>query len=291
MSLTDWEQQECSEDIPVYPINFELDHPFLTLHLRGDQHIGVRGIDVKAMKEVYIREQEQHKGHILVLDTGDIIENALKGSVGHNYDIAVPDPADQIKIALQLQEECDEHLYGKTVYASMMNVTRAKSKHARRVGMLGNHEYRSRRTSGVWLNDTLFAGKGVLNGHIQCILKVMLTNKKLKLKKEYRIWVAHRLNNSSAGVSQGTLLKNFDGKKADIDADIYVCGHYHKRFLDSSIRYDQNGKKKKILFACNPSPVGQIEYAEWSMYRPIESAYYTNIYLPLDPTLNPWGKI
>lgn len=290
MSLNDWEQGECSEDIPVYSINFDIDHPFLVLHVRGDQHIGVRGIDINAMTEVYCREQEQHRGHMLVIDTGDIVENALKGSVGHNYDIAIPDPADQVKTALKFQDEVDAHLYGKT-YKTMPAVTRVRTKHARRIGVIGNHEYRSRRTSGVWLNDTLFAGKGVLNGHIQCILKITLTNNKLKLHKEYRVWCAHRLNNSSAGVSHSTLLKNFEAKKGDIDADIYVCGHYHKRFLDSSIRYDINGKKKKILYVCNPSPVGQLEYAEWSMYRPIESAYYTNIYLPLDPNLNPWGKI
>jgi len=284
-----FEQEEAPINIPVFPIEIEIDRPALTLHVRGDQHIGLKGINIEEMKLAYKREQDQHRGNILVIDTGDLIENALKSSIGHNYDIGIPDPAEQLILAKELIEDCDSHLYGPS-YASISPITKRNTKHCRHIGFVGNHEYRSRKTAGIWLNKELYSGKGVLDGHIQAILKVTLINKKLKLRRTYRIHCAHRLTNTSASISSVTLFRGFQKKKSDIEADIFVCGHYHKRFIETDIKYDQEGQHKKLLFVCNPSPVGQVEYASWSLYSPIESAYYTNAYLPIEPNLRPWGK-
>lgn len=286
-----WEQDEAPLNIPVYNIRQIITHPFLTLHVRGDQHLGVAGIDVEEMVEVLKREQDQHRGHIFVVDTGDYIENSLKGSIGHNYDVSIPDPDKQLALALHTQETLDKHLYGESEYKAMKPVTRRSYKHARRVGLLGNHEYRSRRTSGIWLNKQLFAGKGVLDGGIHCIINLELVNKKLKLKRVYRVYMAHRLTSSSESISYATILKNFAKKKGDVDADIYVVGHYHKRFIQSDVKYDANGRKKRVMYVVNPSPVGQSEYAIWNLYSPVQSAYYANLYLPIDPTMQPWAKV
>jgi len=286
--MRDWEQNEVGVNIPTYSIDMETNESFVTLHVRGDQHIGVRGIDIEQMTEVYLREQEQHRGHMIVLDTGDGIENALKSSIGHNYDVDIADPAEQITLFKQMVDICDRDLYGPT-YNTMKKITRKNTKHCRHVGVIGNHEYRTRKSSGIWLNNDMYSGTGILDAGIRAILKINITNKKLKMKRTYRVHLSHRLTNSG-GVSVPTLYKNFQKLKSDIDCDVYVCGHYHMRYVESDIKYTPEGDKKKVMFVCNPSPVGQIEYAAWSMYSPIESAYYSNVYLPLEPNLNCWSK-
>ena len=286
-----WEQTEIPQNIPVFNVEIPITRSFLTLQVRGDQHIGVKGIDIEDMKTVLKREQDQHRGHLFVIDTGDWIENPLKRSIGHNYDIEIPDPDDQIRVALEIQEDLDRHLYGESTYNKMKSCSKTSHKHARRAGFLGNHEYRSRKESGMWLNKVLYAGKGVLDAGIHGLIKIKLVNKKLRLQRTYTVYAAHRFTNSSETISASTILRNFQKKKADVQADVYVYGHIHRRFTMPDVRFDKDGKKHKVLYVVNPSPVGQLEYATWNMYSPVQSSHYNNVYLPIERGREPWGTI
>jgi hypothetical protein len=286
-----WEQSEVPFDIPVYNVEVPIKGSFLTLNVRGDEHIGLNCINVDDMIEELIVCQEEAKGDIFAINTGDMIENALKKSIGHNYDIGIPDPDEQIDLAMRMQETLDRHLYGDKIYDQMKPCNRRNTKHAKRIGFIGNHEYRTRKESGVWLNKQLYSGKGVIDGGVHAIISLTIVNKQLKLKRNYKIYAAHRLTNSSGGITHSTMLKNFSKKKSDIQADIYVCGHYHRRFVGIDHRFTFDGKKKKVMYVSNPSPAHTTEYGTWGLYSPTGPGYYTNIYLPIDRHEEPWGDI
>ncbi len=287
-----WEQDEIPIDIPVYNVEFELKNKsYIVLHVRGDQHVGLKGLDVDQLVNSYKKEQDSHRDNMFVIDTGDWIENGLKRSIGHNYDIGIADPTEQLQLALDIQDKLDTHLYGHNKIKTMKACTRKCTKHARRMGLIGNHEYRSRKESGIWLNNELYSGKGVIDGGIHCIINIKLINKKLKLFKEYKIYAAHRLTNSAAGISTSSILKNFIKKKADVTADIYVCGHYHRKVVIPDVRYTSAGKKRKVLFVANPAPFDNTEYAKWAMYSPIDSGNFANVYLPIGDNENIYGIV
>jgi hypothetical protein len=286
-----WEQTEVPGNIPIYNIEFPITGTELCLNVRGDQHIGLACVDVDEVVRVLMHEQNKYKDNMFVLDTGDLTENALKSSVGHNYDMLLNDPEKQIKAALAMQDKLDRNLYGEALFNRMPACTRTRTKHARRLGVLGNHEYRTRKESGIWLNKRLYGGKGVIDGGVQCIINLKIMNKKLKMSKTYRIYIAHRLTNSAAGIKMETMMANFRKKKADIPADIYVCGHYHRRFINPDYKYDTKGQKQKVLYVSNPSPADVTEYGLWGLYSPAGAGYHINVFLPIDPNEHAWGKV
>ena len=99
------------------------------------------------------------------------------------------------------------------------------------------------------------------------------------------------LTNSATSITHSTMIKNFQKTKGNIQCDIYACGHYHRRFLISDHRYDEKGKKQKVMFISNPSPAEATEYGTWGLYPPTGAGYYTNMYLPVDPNMYPYGYV
>ena len=276
--MAQWEHSETfNQSIQVYNIELPITRDYAMIQVRGDEHIGHKSLNINEMKQTLLKEQAKYKDHMLVINTGDMIENILKTSTGSANELAIADPADQLSTALKLYEELDKDLYGSK-YDSV-SCTRKHTKDARRIGIIGNHEYRSRIASGVWLNKQLYGSKSVIDGGIHCIVNLKIVNKSKKLARTFRIYITHRLAHSTS-ISDTTLLNHFKDKKAIIDADIYVCGHYHKDFAFSDTKYDSYGKVKKIMYICNPSPIVG-EYATVAMYNPIINGYFKNIKIPI----------
>jgi len=276
--MAQWEHSETiNQSIPIYNIEMPVTRDYVMVQVRGDEHIGHKSLNINEMKQVLLKQQGKHKDHMLVINTGDMIENILKTSTGSANELAIADPADQVSAACKLYDELDRDLYGSEY--DNVKCTRKNTKNARRIGIIGNHEYRSRIASGVWLNKALYGGQGVIDGGIHCMVNLKLVNKAKKLSRTFKIYITHRLANSSS-ISDTTLLNHFKEKKAIIDADVYVCGHYHRDFAFSDTKYDAYGKVKKILYICNPSPI-QGEYASVAMYNPIINGYFKNFKLPI----------
>jgi hypothetical protein len=167
-----WEQSDYT---PITIINkkININSDFLTVHIRGDQHIGTQGFNLNRHVEICKNQQEKYRGHIFVIDTGDLIENNLKRSIGHNYDISIPDPAEQLNIAKEMITDLDKHLYGDTVYNKLSNKNKDELLH---LGLIGNHEYRSRKEAGIWLNDELYSSPGIINGKVRVLLNLTIIN-------------------------------------------------------------------------------------------------------------------
>lgn len=273
-------------NIKVYNVTVPITRSALTLRICGDFHYGIAGVEKDNIERVLKNEQDQHRGNQFIIYTGDIVENNLNSSVGHGYDIAIRDPADQVKEMKSTLISLQQHLYGrnefKKIQASGSNVLSA--------GVIGNHEYRSRMTAGIWLQEQMYNPSKIMDMKIQGLLNLKIVNRKLKLEKTYKIFISHRPSNSNAASSE-YVMRAAKKKKGDVSADIYVYGHYHRRLIIPDGMYNENGRFKKILYVVNPSPIAYVEYADWAGFSPLDSAYYVNVFLPLDSQMYPWGKI
>lgn len=276
-----------SNNIPVYNITVPITKSELTLRVCGDFHYGIRGVDKEQLITTLKREQDQHRGNQFILYPGDIVENNLNNSIGHGYDIEIRDPDDQVKHMKDALLKLQRHLYGQTAFKKL------STKHLNKVlsaGVIGNHEYRSRNAAGLWLQEQMYGPAKILDMRIQGLINLKVVNKKLKMEKTYRIFMSHRPNNSNASAIE-TILRAIRKKKADVQADIYVFGHYHRRLIYPDGAYNNEGKFKKVLYVVNPSPILYAEYADWAGFSPLNSAWYINIYLPIDQNLYPYGKV
>lgn len=272
--------------IPVHKITIPITKTELTVSVRGDWHYGLEGIEKDNLINIMKTEQDKHRGNQLVIYTGDLTENNLNNSVGHGYDIAIRDPAVQKQDMIDILTELQSHLYGPTVFKRL----NLKKDNILSVGVTGNHEYRTRATAGQWLHKEFFDPAKILDLGMHSILEVTLVNKKLKLSKTYKLFIAHRPNKSNA-TSVEVMIRNCKKRKSDVPADVYVYGHYHRRLIHPDGRYTEDGQFKKVLYVVNPSPLTNVEYADWCGFAPLSAGYYVNFYLPLEQNKNPYGKV
>jgi hypothetical protein len=71
-----------------------------------------------------------------------------------------------------------------------------------------------------------------------------------------------------------------------------IFGHYHRRYLFPDGYFDIRADEyKKILYVINPSPMSGVEYAEQAGYPPLQTGFYVNVHLPLDPAAQVWGLV
>lgn len=277
---------DSKQNIKIFNVTVPITRSSLTLRVCGDFHYGVAGVEESEIERVLKREQDQHRDNQFIIYPGDLIENNLNNSVGHGYDIAIRDPDEQVKRMAALLTRLQRHLYGDSEFRKIDT----KSPNVKSAGVIGNHEYRSRNSAGLWLQEQMYGPAKVLDMKIQGILNLKIVNRKLKLEKTYKIFVGHRPNNSNA-TSVERILSAIKKRKGDIPADVYVFGHYHRRLVHPDGAYDANGQFKKVLYVVNPSPITYAEYADWAGFSPLDSALYVNVFLPLDPQLYPWGRV
>jgi len=289
ISHDDGEKRMTETHIPKYKISVPITSDELTLSVRGDFHYGIEGISGDEMYRVLCREQDQHRDNQFTIYTGDLIENNLNNSVGHGYDIAIRDPAKQKNDMIKLLTRVNQNLYGKD-FDNKFKKVGGYYTNVLSAGVPGNHEYRTRKTSGQWLHQELYNPSKILDLGMNAIIELKIFNKKIKESRTVSIFVSHRPVNSSGNTIE-SILRGCKKKKGDILADIYTYGHYHRRLILPDGAYDRNGKFKKILYVINPSPMEYAEYADWSGYSPLSANWYVNVRIPLDPSLHAYGKI
>lgn len=259
------------------------------LNVCGDFHYGVRGVESSEIESSLNEVTDQHKGNIFRIFTGDIIENALKTSVGHNYDIAIPDPDIQKRDMIEVLTKTTKRLYGEQTWKK---ASLNKLNGIRAIGVDGNHEYRSRKLTGQWLARDIYEPAKILYGGMSAIIELTIENKKLRMQKKYNIFVAHRPSKTSA-TSLESILRAFKRKQSTLPGiDIIIFGHYHKRYIQADGYFDSKEERfKKVLYIINPSPMIDAEYAEEAGYPPLVIGHHISCFLPLDKKLEPWGII
>lgn len=280
-----------SAELPIFKITVPITKDKLVLNVTGDFHYGVRGVPKSEILRELKKEHNQHKGNIFRVFTGDLIENNLTNSIGHGYDLLISDPSVQRNDMMDILKELSEDMYGKQNF-KRMRVSNSNLKGCLSAGCCGNHEYRSRRTAGVWLDRDMYQAGKILSLGIQGIIELKIINKKIKMSRTYNIYVSHRPSKTNA-TSIEAMLRAFRRKKADVPGiDVFVFGHFHKRIIEPDVHFDKTtGQIKKTLYVVNPSPMIDAEYAEVASFSPLEVGHYINVFLPLDKDKSPFGIV
>ena len=196
----------------------------------------------------------------------------------------------------EILKEIITYQYGSTAFKKAVmdskNPTQSMLNSCRAVGCCGNHEYRTRKQTGQWLDRDLYSPAKILSVGMQAILELTLVNKKLKMSKAYKIYVAHRPSSSSCSSLAG-LQRNLVKKRGDIPGcDLYVFGHFHKRIiLPDGFMNSDTGTFRKVLYVINPSPMYDCEYADVAGYSPLVTGYHVNVYLPIDENKSHYGIV
>lgn len=225
--------------------------------------------------------------------TGDLVENQLKTSVGHNYDVLLSDPAVQKQDMIDILKETNEYLYGKAAFSKLkLQKDATNFKNVLSVGVEGNHEYRTRKTSGQWLSREMHQAAKIVDMKFGGIIELTISNAKLKMQKTYRIYVSHRPSKTDA-TSIEAISRAFKRKQSMFPGvDIIIFGHFHRRFISSDGYFDSRKDEfKKILYVVNPSPLKDMEYSEEAGYPPLKVGYSVNVFLPLDPLAQCYGIV
>ena len=262
------------------------------MNVCGDFHYGTRGVEKDEITNALNRATEKAKGNLFRIFTGDNVENALSTSVGHNYDIAIPDPADQKNDMIDIFKEVTAKQYGSKYKNFRLPTNTGQQLRVKAVGVEGNHEYRTRKLTGQWLASEMYREAKIMPLGMHGIVELTLTNQRLKMSKTYRIFVAHRPGKTSA-TSFESILRAFRKKQQGLPGiDAIVFGHYHKRFVQADGYFDpQSQVFKKVLYVINPSPMQGAEYAEEAGYPPLEIGHYVNFFLPLEKNKQPYALI
>ena len=247
----------------------------------GDAHYGVRGVSLQEWISEAKKEFSKCPDNFLIL-TGDNIENCIAGSPGHGYDIELKDPQLQNAHVAEALKEISKELYGSSwkKYDGSVNGCRC-------VGLIGNHEYRSRKMSGIWISEQQYGPGKIIDAKVNALIKLKLVHKKLKLERTYTIFAAHRPYQSDASTLE-SILRSCRKKKGDISADVYCYGHYHRRVAIPDSAFDINGQYRKVMYIVNPSPMCNVEYADWAGYSPLSVGWFQRLVLPLDPGKHPY---
>ena len=264
------------------------------INVCGDYHYGASKFVTKqdiiqSLNEV----ADKHRGNLFRVFTGDLIENQLKTSVGHNYDVLIPDPSVQKSDMIDIMEETNRHLYGSNQYNKLkISKTSTNFNNLLSVGVEGNHEYRTRKMSGQWLSKEIHEAAKILDMRFGGIVELTIFNTKLKMEKTYRLFISHRPSKTDA-TSVESIARAFKRKQSNIPGiDVIIFGHFHRRFVMSDGYVDsKTGEYRKILYVVNPSPVKDLEYADEAGYPPLKVGYFVNVFLPIDPESQCYGYV
>ena len=258
----------------------------------GDFHYGASDVTKKQIIDALNESTNKHKGNLFRVFTGDLIENQLKTSVGHNQDVAIADPAVQKEDMIEILQETNKKLYGQAWGKLKFDKTGKTFNDIRAVGVEGNHEYRTRKMAGQWLSREMHEAGKVLDMKFGAIVELTIFNTKLKMEKTYRMYITHRPSKTT-GTSLEAILRSFKRKQSVIPGvDILIFGHFHRRFLSADGYFDSRADEfKKILYVVNPSPMHDVEYADEAGYPPLKVGFYVDLFLPLDPKAQSYGVI
>jgi predicted phosphodiesterase len=226
---------ESSEKIPVIKIALPITGSEAVLDIGGDYHYGAsKSVTKENIVKALNDTADQYRGRIFRILTGDLIENQLKTSVGHNYDVLLADPAVQKQDMIDILTETNEYLYGKAIFSKLKIPKDATNlKNVLSVGVEGNHEYRTRKMAGQWISKEMHQAAKIVDMKFGGIVELTISNQKLKMEKTYRIYVSHRPSKTDA-TSIEAISRAFKKKQSMFPGiDIIVFGHFHRRFICS----------------------------------------------------------
>lgn len=221
------------------------------LSLFGDWHLGNMDTDEEKVSDVSDFLGKKKKNEYGVILLGDLVENVVPGSKGNPFELKIPDPSNQSSRAAGYIKK-----FKNLVLASVE----------------GNHELRTRKRTGQFLNQAILekvygedVAKNIYFGY-NGMLILQFKNSKGKNLAKYRIFVTH--GNGNATSVSGKLGKIYTLRDR-ADADIYVQGHLHLKLGMCDYIMKENVLRKRVFASCS-SYLIEASYAQEAGYKPTD---------------------
>ena len=183
----------------------------------GDLHIGDRNLDKKLLKETIQRIQDDPDCYCILL--GDIVDNAIRTSIGDIYGADIPSPMDQLAEGVRIFEPIKDKILGCVI---------------------GNHEERTARHTGIDITSLLCQQLGLadLYSPTSALIWLQIHKQGETHKSTYSIYCSHGMGN---GRKPGSATNRMAEISEIIDCDCYLVGHTHKEiaFRQNFFRVDR----------------------------------------------------
>lgn len=160
----------------------------------GDIHLGSPECDVEMLKTI-VQKIKKRKAKVILM--GDLIDLGLRDSPGAAvYEQNMP-PSKQVKEIVSILSPIKNQIISSVV---------------------GNHEYRLSKTSGIDMGELIATSLECNYGKYQCVNSIKLNS------QTYNIFSTH---GSGSGQTTESRINSFKKYLEQIDTDIIVAGHCH----------------------------------------------------------------
>lgn len=232
-------------------IEYEFSEPTLIAFV-GDMHFGVEN----SYFEIAMKYLENFEGKIVLM--GDILDNAILGSVGNIYE-QVKNPNEQF---LTFQE----------------SLKKLREKILAVVG--GNHEYRTKKSAGVDVLELICTGLEIPYISTFGVLDLSVRGAKrygALGRYSYSIAVHHGAAGGRYGEKSIRQSRWFAEFLHGVDAYVTAHTHFPQISTDSVFLYDNKNKKilKKEVYYVTVGSFADDEYAERKLLKPSTFCYAT----------------
>jgi UDP-2,3-diacylglucosamine pyrophosphatase LpxH len=230
----------------ILPVELSEEFDELELYAVADVHIGERESRLEDFERFIDFILDKPNRYVLIL--GDIINNNLKNSVGSVYEDTIP-PSQQKKKAKQLLKRLQSRIIAI---------------------VSGNHEFRSHKDTDQDITEDIAEYLDVPYSPDVIYIKLTFGKKQNGKRQCYTIYATHGF---AGGRTPGNALNRLEDLSKNIEAEIYIVGHTHKKIAHKAMFHKpdlQNNVIREVeqLFINTASWVSYGGYAKRKGMRP-----------------------
>lgn len=233
-------------------IECNLSEQFETVELfcLSDLHVGTKNADYKLF--------EKFIGHILekpnryVIYAGDNMDNATQFSAASTFENNMT-PSEQRKF---LKEKL------LSIKDRILCI------------VPGNHELKPKRYTDICVVQTIAEGLGIEDRYKEDGAYLKITFGKRSANNKRQCYTAYIVHGAGSAKGSGGAINRLESVSHGIEADLYICGHYHKRVASKDIYLKADLRNNKIteserLYVVSSHWAAFFEgYAQRGMLRP-----------------------
>lgn len=233
-------------------IECNLSDTFETVELfpLSDLHVGTKYTDYKLFDKFIAHILEQPNRYVIC--AGDNMDNATQFSAASSFDNNMT-PQEQRKFLVEALKPIRDQILCM---------------------IPGNHELKTQRFTSIDVVETLAEALGIHDRYREdgAYLKLTFGRKATNNKRQvYTIYVVH---GAGSAKGSGGAINRLESVSHGIEADIYVCGHYHKRvsskdiYLKVDLRNNKIQEQERLYIVSSHWAAYFSGYAQKAMLRP-----------------------
>jgi predicted phosphodiesterase len=201
------------------------DLPFaeqIEIHPMSDLHIGDKQCDYRSILQ-RIEYIKNTPNAYCILD-GDLMDTAIKTSVGDTYGAAIP-PMEQLKHCVALFEPIKDKILAV---------------------LPGNHENRVYRSDGLDITSLMCGQLGIMDRYSPTTALVFVRFGKSTHRGRPQLYTIYATHGSGGGRREGGKINRLADLAAIVDADIYVMGHTHLPVIMKEAYFRVSGSNSSV---------------------------------------------